>query len=206
MLYRTATVQDRSSKEGIGLDRWQGVAWWSRKELLPAGAAPECRRCHEGACERQPAAYCVARRGTFVGMTPATTGMTQATMFEFEFHARNQIAGLPKWHHCHQGDGHRYEVTFEVADSLGLLAGQAQLAERSADALYSDHQVPDPVADVRAWFAELDGQLLNDRMDAVPTEENISMWLFRVWAEHYPGLRAVTIQSEHSVLVEYRAA
>jgi len=109
---------------------------------------------------------------------------------EFSFDASHILQGLPEGHKCGRMHGHTYTVI-------------VQLACKSVDGngFVQDYNDLD---DIKRYIDNnLDHRHLNDVLKIQPSAENIARYLFDLFKEEYPLLKAVSVKETPKTIARY---
>ncbi|MEV0480088.1 6-pyruvoyl trahydropterin synthase family protein [Streptomyces sp. NPDC050508] len=114
---------------------------------------------------------------------------------EFHFSASHVLDRLPSWHPCARMHGHNYIVVLELS------ARREDLTEAG---FVRDYRELDAF---KKWMDDtLDHRHLNEAMGGgiSPSAENLATWIFDLWIERFPELRAVRVSETLKTWAEYR--
>lgn len=113
---------------------------------------------------------------------------------EFHFSASHVLEGLYAGHPCGRLHGHNYVIELELSASSSELTSVGFVRD------YGD------LGKFKHWLDdEVDHRHLNEILvDRNPSAENIAVWIWDRWSEHYPELTAVRVSETPKTWAEYR--
>ncbi|MDX6740243.1 6-carboxytetrahydropterin synthase [Actinocorallia sp. A-T 12471] len=115
---------------------------------------------------------------------------------DFHFSASHVLDTLPEWHPCARMHGHNYIVRLELSAPREAL---------DANGFVRDYRDLDPF---KIWLDKtLDHQHLNEQMSdggRAPSAENLALWIYDQWKDHYPELTAVSVSETPKTWTTYR--
>lgn len=111
---------------------------------------------------------------------------------EFAFSAAHSLKQLPEAHPCSNVHGHNYVVTVELS---------CRDTDLSREGFVTDYRRLDPMK--RFIDDMLDHKDLNAVLNVNPTAENIAQWLFNMWHNDFPQLKAVEVSETPKTVARY---